>query len=213
MSFSSFYLYLKIQITFNVKNIFTLLDAYYEEFSDKDDVCLILKTSLKKPKYIFECDVVKEVLRAQKKHLKKRKKLPQVEVIKHTYENIIPFYNSCDCLVSATSSEGFGLPLLEGLAAGMLVVAPHVTGQADFLNENNSLKVDSREIIAPKNHQYWKPSVGSKTYMPDVESLMYCMRSAYENKSNLLKDFSPNIKSTLDEFTWRNAAQKIISIK
>lgn len=205
--------FLNVSIPHYRKNIFTLLDAYYEEFSDKDDVCLILKTSLKKPKYIFECDVVKEVLRAQKKHLKKRKKLPQVEVIKHKYENIIPLYNSCDCLVSATSSEGFGLPLLEGLAAGMLVVAPHVTGQADFLNENNSLKVDSREIIAPKNHQYWKPSVGSKTYMPDVESLMYCMRSAYENKSNLLKDFSPNIKSTLDEFTWRNAAQKIISIK
>lgn len=204
--------FLNVSIPHYRKNIYTLLDAYYGEFSDKDDVCLIIKTSTAKPKYKFECSVVKEIMKAQKIHRGKRKSLPQVEVIKHKYDSIVPLYNSCDCLVSATSSEGFGLPLLEGLAAGMLVVAPHCTGQADFLNKNNSLEVFSRKVAAPAKYQYWHPQQGAETYMPDVESLRSSMRNAYENKRSLLQEFDEEIKSTVNEFTWENAAKKILSL-
>lgn len=204
--------FLNVSIPHYRKNIFTLMDAYYSEFSDKDDVCMVLKTSLSKPKYKFECNVIKEIVKAQKKHRKKKANLPQIEVITHKYDSIIPLYNSCDCLVSATSSEGFGLPLLEGLAAGMLVVAPHCTGQADFLNENNSIKVLSNEVPAPSRYQYWRPSPGAKMYMPEVGSLMEGMRRAYENKADLLKSFDLETKSTLEKYTWTSAANKILSL-
>ena len=205
--------FLNISIPHYRKNIYTLLDAYYSEFSDKDDVCLILKTSTKKPKYRFECDAVREVLKAQKKHRKiKGSNLAQVEIIKEKYDSIVPLYNSCDCLVSATSSEGFGLPLLEALASGLLVIAPHCTGQADFLNNNNSLPVDFREVAAPERYQYWKASPGSKMYMSDVDSLAHNMRLAYENKDRLAKSFSTGVRQTLSEFTWKNAAKKILEI-
>jgi len=202
---------LNVSIPHYRKNIYTLLDAYYGEFTDKDDVCLVLKTSTKKPKYKFECHVVKEVLKAQKKH-RKGGGLPQVEIIKHKYDSIIPLYNSCDCLVSASSSEGFGLPLLEALAAGMLVVSPHCTGQADFLNKKNSLEVISREVDAPGRYQYWRPSPGAKTFMPEVDSLRSSMRNAYENKRSLLKGFAEETKNTVNEFTWENAAKEILRL-
>ena len=204
--------FLNVSIPHYRKNIYSLLDAYYAEFSDKDDVCMILKTSTSKPKYKFECDALKEILRAQKKYRKIKRNLPQVEVIKHKYDSIIPLYNSCDCLVSATSSEGFGLPLLEGLAAGMLVVAPHVTGQADFLNKRNSLEVQAKEVPAPPNYQYWRPSPGAKTFMPDIASLRYAMRMAYEDKERLMGGFEEETMRTLAEFTWENAANKILSL-
>jgi glycosyltransferase involved in cell wall biosynthesis len=204
--------FLNVSIPHYRKNIYTLLDAYYGEFSGEDDVCLILKTNLSKPKYKFECDVVKEVLRAQRKHRGRKLSLPQVEIIKHKYDSIVPLYNSCDALVSASSTEGFGLPLLEGLAAGMLVVAPHCTGQADFLNKENSLEVLSKEVLAPSCYQYWRPARGAKTFMPEVDSLRDSMRNAYENKRNLLKKFDEEIKSTVNEFTWENAAKKILRL-
>jgi glycosyltransferase involved in cell wall biosynthesis len=204
--------FLNVSIPHYRKNIFSLVDAYYEEFSKEDDVCLIIKTNTSRPKYKFECDVIKEIRKVQKKHKHKRLNFPQLEIVKHKYDSIIPLYNSCDCLVSATSSEGFGLPLLEALAAGMLVVAPHYTGQADFLNEHNSLKVFSREVDAPPHYQYWRPTKGAKTFMPDVDSLRANMRNAYENKQSLLNDFSKETQSTIKRFTWRSAAEEILRI-
>ena len=204
--------FLNVSIPHYRKNIGLVLDAYYSEFSDQDDVCLIIKTSLSKPKYKFECDVMREILKVQKRHRKIKRFLPQVEVIKKKYDSIIPLYNSCDCLVSASSSEGFGLPLLEGMAAGMLVVAPHVTGQADFLNTRNSLKVDALEVDASERYQYWRPSPGAKTFMPEIDSLRHSMRMAYEKRSDLLSEFKPEIQNTLKTFTWENAAKKILEL-
>lgn len=203
--------FLNVSIPHYRKNIELLLDAYYSEFSFDEDVCLILKTSLRKPKYKFECNVKKEVAKAQRKHL--RTKLPQVELITHRYESLVPLYNSCDCLVSATSAEGFGLPLLEGMAAGMLVVAPHVTGQSDFLNENNSLKVSAKRVRAPDEYQYWRPSRGAEIYMPDKESLQSCMRTAFESRGSLSSSFEKGVEKTLRKYTWLNAAEKILNIK
>lgn len=204
--------FLNVSIPHYRKNIFTLLDAYYQEFTSQDDVCLILKTNVNKPKFTFECDVMKEVSKAQAKHRHKSSSLPQVEIITKKYDSIIPLYNSCDCLVSATSSEGFGLPLLEALAANMLVVAPHVTGQADFLSPRNSIQVFSKEVLAPNRYQYWKPTEGAKIFMPSVDSLAESMRLAYTRKDKLASEFSEDMQRTVDKFSWKSAVEKIISL-
>ncbi len=202
--------FLNVSIPHYRKNIDILVDAYYRAFTDADDVCLLLKVKLEKPKYKFECDVVQQILKAQKKH--KGRPLPQVEVVQHKYDSMIPLYNSCDCLVSASSAEGFGLPLLEGLAAGMLVVAPRCTGQLDFLNDSNSLLVDVKEIDATAKYQYWRPSKGAKTYLPEVESLSENMKMVYNDYKNLKKKFKQESRKTVEKFTWENAAKQILDI-
>jgi len=202
--------FLNVSIPHYRKNINLLVDAYYSAFTDRDDVCLVLKIKLDKPKHRFECDVVKEILKAQKKH--KGRMLPQVEVIQHKYPSMIPLYNSCDCLVSASSAEGFGLPFLEGLAAGMVVIAPRCTGQLDFLNDNNSLLVDVKEIEASDKYQYWRPSPGAKTYLPHIDSLSENMIKAYENYNKIKKQFEKESKKTVKMFTWKSAAKQILDI-
>lgn len=204
--------FLNVSIPHYRKNIGLLLDAYYSAFTDKDDVCLILKTSLAKPKNYFEIDLKKEILKVQKIHYG-RKNLPQVEIIQKKYDSIIPLYNTCDCLVSASSSEGFGLPLLEGLAAGMIVIAPRCTGQIDFLNDSNSLLYDAKKIEAPKEYQYWRASSGAKTFMPIKDELCDSMINAYKNHLLLKKSFSKNRNETIDKFSWNNAVRKILEIK
>jgi glycosyltransferase involved in cell wall biosynthesis len=203
--------FLNVSIPHYRKNINTLVDAYYSEFTDRDDVCLLIKTSLSKPRFKFECNVVREILKAQKKH--KGKPLPQVEIVKHRYDSMVPLYNTCDCLVSASSSEGFGLPLLEALAADMLVISPGRTGQADFLNKKNSLVVEAKKIEASKRYQYWRSSPGAETYMPRVGSLAENMRLAFEGHKELKKGFRAETLDTINKFTWKNAAEKILEIK
>lgn len=203
--------FLNVSIPHYRKNIDILLDAYYSAFSNKDDVCLVLKTSLSKPKNYFEIDLKKAIYGIQKKH-QGRRDLPQVEIIQKKFDSIIPLYNSCDCLVSASSAEGFGLPLLEALAAGMLVVSPRCSGQLDFLNDKNSLLYDADVVPAKKEYQYWRPSPGATTYMPRKDDLASAMISAYKNKKKLMKDFSLETNLTLSRFTWENAAKKILEI-
>ncbi len=191
--------FLNVSIPHYRKNISILVDAYYSEFSFDEDVVLILKTSLKKPKYKFECDIMKEIIGVQNMRKHKNKKLPQVEVIQHRYDSMVPLYNSCDCLVSASS-------------ANMVVVAPGCTGQLDFLNENNSLVVDAKKIDAGLKYQYWQSTKGAKTFLPNVESLSEKMRLAFQKKNELLDSFSHEMISTTSKFTWRSAAEMILEI-
>jgi glycosyltransferase involved in cell wall biosynthesis len=204
--------FLNVSIPHYRKNIDILLDAYYSSFTDDDDVCLVLKTKLQKPNNYFEVDVRKQIIHAQKKHFK-GKKLPQIEVIQRRLDSMVPLYNSCDSLVSSSSSEGFGLPLLEGLAANMLVIAPECSGQLDFLSKRNSILVDTQVVKAGRRYQYWKPSPGATTYMPRVDSLSESMRFAFDNRVNIRDEFSEESRSTVSKFSWKSAANKILEIR
>jgi glycosyltransferase involved in cell wall biosynthesis len=140
------------------------------------------------------------------------RELPQIEFFQDRVDTMASLYNSCDVLVSASSTEGFGLPLLEGLAADMLVVAPNATGQKDFLNKKNSLLVDVKKIDADKRYQYWTPSAGATTYLPFKDDLAQQMLNAYHNYDKLKAEFGPERKRIIEKFTWKNAAKQIIEI-
>lgn len=207
--------FLNVSIPHFRKNIDLVVDTYYDTFSENEDVCLVLKTSLdtSKKKYVFEVNLAKQLKEIQFKHLKLgKKKLPQIEIVQDKLSSMIPLYNACHSLVSASSSEGFGLPLLEGLAANLIVIAPNATGQLDFLNLKNSLLVDTITMIADKRYQYWKADPKAITYMPIKKELSIQMRSAFDNHQNLLNKFSKNRQAIISKFTWENAAKQIIEI-
>lgn len=202
--------FLNISIPHYRKNVGLLVEAYYSSFTESDDVVLVLKTSLSKPKYLFECDVITEIQKVQQKFL--GKKLPQIEIVQDKYESIVPLLNTCQVLVSASASEGFGLPLLEGLAAGNIVIAPRATGQLDFLNDSNSLLVDAKEVSAGPEYQYWRPTAGSKVYRPSVEHLAFQMKKAFDNYNSLKGELGPNAVSVAKKFTWNRAAKMILEL-
>ena len=208
--------FLNVSIPHYRKNINILLEAYYTAFDQDDDVCLVLKTDLNPPKsrkrYLFEADVAKQIHMIQLYYKQKGKRLPQVEIIQTKLPSLIPLYNSCDCIVSAASSEGFGLPLLEGLAADMLVVSPRCSGQLDFLNDENSILYKTTEVEATERYQYWRATKGATTFMPHKNDLAEAMLLAYHNKQKLMDKFEKGREATLEEFTWESAASKIMDL-
>lgn len=209
--------FLNVSIPHYRKNMDLLIEAYYEAFYGNKDVCLVLKTNLRKngwrKKYTFECNIGNQLKAIQKKYIQKgMTDLPQIEFFQDRVDSMVSLYNSCDVLVSASSSEGFGLPLLEGLAANMLVIAPNVTGQKDFLNKNNSLLVDVKSIPADERYQYWTPSKGATTYLPIKDDLAQNMINAYQNHKALKESFNEERLKTIKKFTWENAASQIIGI-
>jgi glycosyltransferase involved in cell wall biosynthesis len=208
--------FLNVSIPHYRKNINVLLEAYYTAFDEDDDVCLVLKTNLNPPKnrkrHRFEAEIAKQIMMIQKYYKKKGKGLPQVEIIQQKFDSMIPLYNSCDCLVSASSAEGFGLPLLEGMAADMVVISPRCTGQLDFLNDNNSVLYDVKEVPATDKYQYWRPSDNATTFMPHKNDLAEAMLLVYNNQTALREKFADERAKTLEKFTWENAANQIMEL-
>lgn len=209
--------FLNVSISHYRKNIDLLIRAYYEAFYGNKDVCLVIKSQLREKgwrrKYGFESNLGHQLQSIQKEFVQKgMRDLPQIEIFQDRVANMAELYNACDVLVSATSAEGFGLPLLEALAAGMLVIAPNATGQKDFLNKGNSLLVDVKKIKADKRYQYWHVSDNATTFMPLKDDLAAQMLDAYNNHLKLKTSFEDERLKTLEKFTWQNAARQIIEI-
>jgi glycosyltransferase involved in cell wall biosynthesis len=206
---TSSFKFLNVSIPHYRKNINLVLEAYYSSFRPDDDVTLVIKTSLNKPKYKFECNFLDQLLLAQKKF---GPNLPRVEVVVDTIDNMGDLYNSCDSVISASSSEGFGLPLLEGLLMNKIVIAPNCTGQLDFLNNHNSLLVDTKMIEADERYQYWKFHKNVKINMPKVDHLSEQMLFAYKNKDILTNKLFLNNQSIKEKFNWNKISNNIISL-
>lgn len=196
------YRFLCIAINHYRKNIDLLLKSYFNCFSDDDPVELIIKTITDAPKIKFEYSVPKMIEKVKSSF---NKKLPKLTVIGNRIDNIATLYNSCDAFVSATSSEGFGLPFLEAMAAKKIVIAPRATGQLDFLNDNNSFLIDGKEVIAPDVYQYWEAHKEAKIFMPDQDSI--------EEKLKLVFNSKPQVPIyNIEQYTWDNVAKNMISL-
>lgn len=204
------------------KNIDLLLHAYCQAFTNEDDVCLVLKTKVYKhgdglynpqtnPKgrKAFEIvlgDVFKEL---QKKY---GNRMPEIELLGGHVENVASIYNACDCHVTTTGSEGFGMPMLESMACGLLNIAPNYSGQLDFMNDENSLLIDTKLRLAKPVEQYWAYNPLGKIGQPSVAHTVEQMRNAVKNKDTLMEKFKPNMDAMVKKLSWEYAAQLIIDV-
>jgi glycosyltransferase involved in cell wall biosynthesis len=198
------FVFLNVSIPHYRKNIDMILDAYYSAFSSTDDVSLIIKSSFSKPKNKFECDLSEILNRVGMAH--RNKVLPKVHLVIDKIKDMPSLYKSANCLVSATSFEGFGLPMLEGFAANLQVIAPRCSGQLDFLNDQNAFLINVDKIKAGEKYQYWRVDDSSSTYYPRKEELIQAMLSVYHGERKY-----PDLEIK-NQFSWKNSANKIINI-
>lgn len=84
------------------------------------------------------------------------------------------FYGSVDVFVFPSFAEGFGLPALEAMAAGCLVIAPETGGLKDFVNSNTA-------VVLPKSG-YGEMNYGGtfKIDAPTVDDLARCFAACYK---------------------------------
>lgn len=185
--------------------------GYLDAFTSKDDVCLVLKTKFKTPdpKSAFEVDVKKILTDLYSKY----RNPPEIEIINDTYiENIGSLYTACDIVVNMSSIECFWLPGLESLACGNVVIAPRYGGQLEYLNDDNSLLVNTKEMLAPQSHQYWTFDSEAVTGDPDTKHFTELLRYAYENLDKEKERIKVAAEKTVEKFSWENAAKLILDL-
>lgn len=190
------------------KNIPGLLEAYGRAFTKKDDVCLILKVVNKKPTQQFDVSF-NEIFNDFKS---KYKNHAEIEIITNFIIDIESLYNACDVVFTMTHAECFWMPGLEGMAANKLIIAPRYGGQLDYMNDDNSLLIEGKEIKADKRMQYWTQSPYAAMFDPSVDSAAALLKVANKNYNTLMEKFIPNMQAMIKTHTWDIVADKILDL-
>jgi glycosyltransferase involved in cell wall biosynthesis len=89
------------------------------------------------------------------------------------------FMASFDVLISLHRSEGFGLSLLEAMAAGVTVIATNWSGNSDFVREDNAIPVPYELVpICDPEGNYFGLSHDRRQYWaePDIQAAADALR-------------------------------------
>jgi glycosyltransferase involved in cell wall biosynthesis/Tfp pilus assembly protein PilF len=119
------------------KGIDVLLDAYTRAFNCGDDVCLVIKDMGVGTFYRGQTaeERIAEIQAAAA--------APEIVYLNRELsdEELAGLYTACDCLVHPYRGEGFGLPIVEAMAAGLPVVVTGLGAALDYCDAANAYLV------------------------------------------------------------------------
>ena len=180
-----------------------LLQAFSDEFRPDEPVVLICKTL----NADGDVDVHAQIDGLDLGGMASRIHLSLNEVI--ATSQLGSLYCSADCFVLPTRGEGFGMPVIEAMACGLPVIATDWSAHCDFMNAENAypLPVD-RLVPAEAKCPYYK---GFKWAQPSYHHLRRLMRHVFENQAEARAKGQRASRDVLANWTWDQAAQKIVN--
>ncbi len=153
------------------KNPFMVIDAFKKSFADHDHVWLVIKYHSRQPD--------PALLKKLNASLKNTSNILVVAEALNDYEMSL-LQASCDCLVSAHRSEGYGLNIAEFLALGKSVVATGYSGNTDFFDASVGYPVDYHLVeIGEQAGPYYPGYIWAE---PSIASLSEQMLAVFERR-------------------------------
>lgn len=183
-----------------------LAEAFRAAFSPSDDVKLIMHSY-----NIF----LGENNKIWENHYRKILG-DQVEFVKRgSYADVISSYAAADCLVAPTRAEGWGMPILEAMAMGLPVITTDVSGQTEFVNEENSMLLCPAETEVASDGVWFSPDRtgnGSWAKIDDdtFELLVTYLRIIHIKKLVGENLFNETGVATAQKFTWAKSAERLL---
>jgi glycosyltransferase involved in cell wall biosynthesis len=191
-----------------------LLQAYWSEFTPKDNVCLIIKSYYGSHVYTREQNrQIAQTIASYKEYIQRKSGITETAPIFLSTsvfddEDLKGLYTLADCFVLPTRGEGVGLPYIESLCSGVPVIATGWGGSMDFLSKDNAYLIDYeleptdsrlQTAISPSYNQLFTHEM--KWAEPNVDSLRLQMRRAYENRE-LTKQKGINGRKLMEHMSW-----------
>lgn len=160
-----------------------LLRAYCEEFSASDRVGLLLKIS-KLHGYTIEQvrSQIDSVLSPIGQTLESR---PDIYLWDQTLDQaeMADLYRAADAFVLASRGEGWGRPYMEAMATGLPTIGTRGSGNADFMDDENSFLVDTTVVpVSESAANEIGVYRGHRWQEPNVENLRKEMRNVVSNR-------------------------------
>jgi GT2 family glycosyltransferase/predicted SAM-dependent methyltransferase/cytochrome c-type biogenesis protein CcmH/NrfG len=161
-----------------------LLNAYFEEFSNDDDVCLFLRTHLPgRFDHDDAAEIESRIAAIAKQTGKPAATLPCVRVIgKHIPATALPdLYKACDAFVLSSRGESRCRTLLEAMAMELPCIATKWAAGAELLNGENSYPLNVERVATVKKSE--NPAfIGHQWAEPSVLHLKELMRRVYQHR-------------------------------
>ena len=205
-----------------------LLEAFIEEFSALDDVCLVLKIpSLSENwpnnqpinAWLRQWRQPLEMVNQARRDLgawietladKKGGTSPEILIIRENERyitNIASYYAGCDCFVKPMRTSGFDLNIVEAMACGKPVITTEYGSVLDYCQQQNSYLI--RQNVTG-NKQGNAESLFLRWSEPDKTSLKQLMRFVYEHREKAEKVGLRAAEQIRLNYTWNRTAQQFV---
>ncbi len=198
------------------KNISSLLRAYYSEFQNGEQVCLILKVRM----FMKEAEHVKKLINEEANKIKQTlrmyddlEKYPQHVVWGDDVDNdmIQGLHRTADCYVTMSHGEGWDVPAFEAMCYGNTPICPKEGGHLEYIdpdNQNTGKLINGvYNVCNNLNPAFQEVGTGRENWFCASEvEMKEAMRFYYENRHTI--DRSQGIKQA-EKFSYENVAKII----
>lgn len=194
------------------KNIAGLLKAFHLEFDAEEPVNLLLKVH----KSGASSDEMQQAVGHMSETIKKTLNMYNFtsdyskELVLSTFitdEQIMQLHEACDCYVSSSYGEGWGIPAFEAMAMGNQVVCNAPTGPVTFLKnyEHAHLVYGNYDSVVGMDRIIDNLYTAREEWVvPNTYTLATCMRKAYE--MGKIKDKKAGLASA-EKFSHENVGK------
>ena len=110
-------------------------------------------------------------------------------------------YNLADVNVSASSSEGFGLPILESMACGVPNIGPDCSSFTELIGNENDTDLSKNRGLLAKIESHVMIQDGSERALVDEYDLALKMKKMYID-DDLRELFGINAEKWVKQWTW-----------
>ena len=183
------------------KSTTEMIKAFIEKFKDEDNVILIL--SVDNP---FSSDGLKTTEERLAHH-----KIPtdKIKVVHFPpREDYVKFLQYGNVLLSCSRSEGWNLPLMEGIACGTPTIASNWGGHLEFADGISHL-VNVPKELSPKQVFMLGDNFDYGVWgEPDFDHFRDVMWNVYKNYHESKQNAVKRSKFVRELYTWDNAARK-----
>ncbi len=121
-------------------------------------------------------------------------------------------YSAADCLVQPYRAEGFCLPALEAMSAGIPVIVSEGGPTDDFVDETVGWRVKStRKPYGDGRIGEWECCGPTWMFEPDLDDLCRAMREAFNNRAESRTRGEAGRARVLGGWTWDHCVSKLMA--
>lgn len=191
------------------KGLDLLIPSFCEEFSNEEDVSLILKI------YVPSWNQENEYLKVISSYIPVKENNPHIHFIieKMPQETLLSLYSSCSCYISTERACGWGMPQMEMMAMGKPVISINWGGVTEFMNNSNSFLIQPEPELEPVHNELQKARpelyLGHKWAKVLKQNVKKVMREAFENHIKR-EEVSTKAKQDMkNKFSFQNISNQI----
>jgi glycosyltransferase involved in cell wall biosynthesis len=165
------------------KNPVGTLKAYLSEFSDQENVSMIIKTYISNPEDVSETNKLRSLITEVKKLLRLNA-YPKLYLVTNILSRVqmALLHQRGDCYIHLARAEGFGQPITEAMLAKNPVIVCGYGGPEDYVQHNvNGFLVDYQ--MTPVYGMPWNTYTAKMNWAePDISQTRKYMRALFENR-------------------------------